>query len=147
MADVQHPAQQQHFQPPPISPSPAPTESVHSEAGGHGPGPGAAALEDQRDERKKQADKELAERLSRIIEDANERVLPLVRMIRTHIENFDTKSEEERNEDELIKAVKPLLEQAQKILDEANGMVKGADPDKRLSNRATRHAEHHEVSP
>jgi hypothetical protein len=38
---------------------------------------------DDRTDQEKQADKELAERLSIIIEDANRRVLPIVKMIRS----------------------------------------------------------------
>ena len=68
-------------------------------------------------------------------------------MIRENIEGFFAKKEEERDEGELIKAVKPLIEQAEKELHTANGAVKGADPDSRLSNRATRHAQDHRATP
>ena len=64
-----------------------------------------------------------------------------------NIEGFFAKKEEERDEGELIKAVKPLIEQAEKELHTANGAVKGADPDSRLSNRATRHAQDHRATP
>ncbi|KAI0323060.1 hypothetical protein OF83DRAFT_9152 [Amylostereum chailletii] len=99
------------------------------------------ATSDQRDDDQKKSDDELADRLSSIIEDANSRLLPLTKMIRSHIENMESRPEEERNESELVKAVRPLIEQADKILNEANGAVKGADPDNRVSNRAKRHAE------
>ncbi|VDC05301.1 unnamed protein product [Peniophora sp. CBMAI 1063] len=102
---------------------------------------------DDRDEETIRKDNELAERLSIIIEDANKRVVPLTRMIRENIEGFFAKKEEERDEGELIKAVKPLIEQAEKELHTANGAVKGADPDSRLSNRATRHAQDHRATP
>ncbi|KAL0571187.1 hypothetical protein V5O48_010767 [Marasmius crinis-equi] len=94
-----------------------------------------------------QRDKELAERLSILIEDANSRVVPLCRMIRKHIEAMDAKKEEERDENELVKQVKPLLEQADKILNETQGAIKGADPDKRLSGRAQRHVADHRATP
>ncbi|KAI0313647.1 hypothetical protein OF83DRAFT_1140435 [Amylostereum chailletii] len=74
-------------------------------------------------------------------------MLPLTRMILQHIEGFESRKEEERNEDELVKAVKPLLEQAEKILNEANGMVKGGDPDNRLTNRAKRHTADFKATP
>ena len=38
--------------------------------------------------------------------------------------------EDERNEDELIAAVKPLLIQAEKALQQTQGAIKGADPEK-----------------
>ncbi|KAF9077905.1 hypothetical protein BDP27DRAFT_1310388 [Rhodocollybia butyracea] len=121
------------------------------------PGPGSVAPGGDRDEssttrgdRSKEqieADKKLAERLSALIEDANSRVVPLCKMIRTHIENMDARKEEERSEDELVQQVKPLLQQAEKILSETEGMVKGADPDNRLSNKAKRHAQAHSATP
>ncbi|KZV66679.1 hypothetical protein PENSPDRAFT_667585 [Peniophora sp. CONT] len=93
------------------------------------------------------AEKELAIRLARIIEDANKRVIPLVNMIRQNIEHFQDTKEEDRNEDELIKAVKPLIEQAEKVLYEANGAIKGADPEGKLSDRATRNYQDHTATP
>jgi len=102
---------------------------------------------ENRDEQQIAADNEVAERLARVIEDANKRVVPLTKMIRENIEHFFDQKEEDRNEDELIKAVKPLIEQSEKILYEANGAVKGADPDSRLANRAQRHADDHKATP
>ncbi|KAI0029886.1 hypothetical protein K488DRAFT_72633 [Vararia minispora EC-137] len=43
----------------------------------------------------------------------------------------------------LVKDVKPLLEEAEKVLNETNGAVRGADPDNHLSNRAKRHVKEH----
>ncbi|KIY66529.1 hypothetical protein CYLTODRAFT_491376 [Cylindrobasidium torrendii FP15055 ss-10] len=102
---------------------------------------------DNRSPEEKQKDKELAERLSALIEDANSRVVPLTKMIRQHIEAMFSRKEDERDEDELVRQVKPLLEQAEKILNETQGAVRGADPDKRLSNKATRHAADHKATP
>ncbi|KAF8241031.1 hypothetical protein L208DRAFT_1420164 [Tricholoma matsutake] len=102
---------------------------------------------DERTEDEKNADAKLAERLSALIEDANSRVGPLCKMIRKHIENMEAKKEEDRDEDELVKQVKPLLEQAEKILNETQGAVKGADPDNLLSNRAKRNMQDHKATP
>jgi len=102
---------------------------------------------DTRDKGQKEEDKQLAERLSRIIEDANSRVMPLCKMIRKHIENCEAKKEEDRDEAELVKQVKPLLEQAEKILSETNGAVRGADPDGRLSKTAKRNMQAHQATP
>ncbi|CAG8770489.1 6198_t:CDS:2, partial [Acaulospora colombiana] len=95
----------------------------------------------------KKIDKQIAERLSIMIEDANERVVPLVRMIRKHIETMEAKKEEDRDEGELVKQVKPLLEQAEKILQETYGRIKGADPDNRLANKAKRNTADHRATP
>ncbi|KAK1221090.1 hypothetical protein PQX77_016137 [Marasmius sp. AFHP31] len=99
------------------------------------------------DDEKKKVDKELAERLSALIEDANSRLLPLCKMIRSHIENMEAKKEEDRDEDELVKQVRPLLQEAEKILNETWGSIKGADPGNRLSRKAQNRAEGHAATP
>jgi len=92
-------------------------------------------------------EKKLAERLSSLIEGANNQLVPICKMIRRHIESTFEKKEDERDENELVKAVKPLLEQAETILNQTNGAVKGADPDNKLSNRAKRNVSDHSASP
>ncbi|KAL1673677.1 hypothetical protein EV122DRAFT_270253 [Schizophyllum commune] len=107
----------------------------------------AGSSVDERTPEQQKADKDLANRLSQLIENANEKLIPLCKMIRKHIENMDAQKEEDRSEPELVKQVKPLLEQATKILDETNGQIKGADPDGRLANRAKRHQQDHRATP
>ncbi|KAJ7277897.1 hypothetical protein C8J57DRAFT_1013496, partial [Mycena rebaudengoi] len=102
---------------------------------------------DNRTDQERETDRKLAERLSSIIEDANNKCTPLCKMIRKHIENMEARKEEDRDEAELVKNVKPLLEQAEKILNETNGAVRGADPDNRLSNKAQRNMQDHKASP
>ncbi|KAJ3563464.1 hypothetical protein NP233_g8924 [Leucocoprinus birnbaumii] len=102
---------------------------------------------DSRTQEEIDEDNAMADRLSLVIEDANQRVVPICQMIRKHIENMEAKKEEDRDEDELIKQVKPLLEQADKTLNETNGAVQGADPDRRLTNRAKRNMQDHIATP
>ncbi|KAF5361145.1 hypothetical protein D9758_009018 [Tetrapyrgos nigripes] len=106
-----------------------------------------SAEEGGRTDEEKKEDAELANRLSALIEDANERVVPLCKMIRKHIENMEARKEEDRDERELVEAVRPLLIQAEKILNETLGSVKGADPENRLTNRAKRHRDAHTATP
>ncbi|THU88246.1 hypothetical protein K435DRAFT_730094, partial [Dendrothele bispora CBS 962.96] len=68
-------------------------------------------------------------------------------MIRKHIESMESRPEDDRDEQELVDAVRPLLVQAEKILNESYGAVKGADPDNRLTNKAKRHAQAHSATP
>jgi len=103
--------------------------------------------DDNRTDEQKKMEKELANRLSSIIEDANARVTPLCKMIRKHFENMEAKKEEDRDQGELVKQVKPLLEQAEKILNETQGSIKGADPDHHLSNQAKRNQQDHKATP
>ncbi|KXN88320.1 hypothetical protein AN958_07465 [Leucoagaricus sp. SymC.cos] len=92
-------------------------------------------------------DDALADRLSLIVEDANSRVVPMCDMIRKHIENMEAQKEEDRDEDELVKQVKPLLEQAEKVLHETSGSIHGADPDNRLTSRGKRNMQDHVATP
>jgi len=108
--------------------------------------PSEAGTDDRTPDQKKQ-DAELAERLSSLIEGANERVVPICKMIRKNIENMEAKKEEDRDEGELVKQIKPLIEQAEKILNETYGALKGADPDNRLSNKAKRNQKDHKATP
>ncbi|TFK36461.1 hypothetical protein BDQ12DRAFT_755722 [Crucibulum laeve] len=101
---------------------------------------------DPRSEEEQKTDAKLAERLSSIIEDANARVIPLCNMIRKNIEKFEAQKPDDRDEGALVKQVKPLIEQADKILNETNGAVKGADPDNRLSNKAKRNMQDHKAT-
>ncbi|KAF8177060.1 hypothetical protein K438DRAFT_63116 [Mycena galopus ATCC 62051] len=102
---------------------------------------------DERSEQEKETDNKLAERLSALIEDANAKCTPLCNMIRKHIEHTEAQKEEDRDEAELVNNVKPLLQQAEKILNETNGAIHGADPDNRLTNSAKRNLQDHKASP
>ena len=60
---------------------------------------------------------------------------------------MEARKEEDRDEDELIKQVKPLLTEADKILHETLGAVRGADPNNRLSRKAQNNSAAHEATP
>lgn len=60
---------------------------------------------------------------------------------------MDSRKEEDRNEDELVSQVKPLLQQAEKIMNETQGLIKGADPDNKISNKAKQHQQAHKATP
>ncbi|KIK62313.1 hypothetical protein GYMLUDRAFT_58473 [Collybiopsis luxurians FD-317 M1] len=96
---------------------------------------GGTSKDERTDDQRKQ-DAQLAERLSGLIEDANSRVVPLCNMIRKHIETASAQDQADQNQDELTNKVKPLLQQAEKILNETHGMIKGADPDNKISSKA-----------
>ncbi|KAF5339122.1 hypothetical protein D9611_011171 [Ephemerocybe angulata] len=113
----------------------------------HAPQPPKTESGDPRTKDDQTVDAELAKRLSVMVEEANERVVPLVKMVRQKIEHFESQKPEERSEEQLVKEVRPLLEQAEKILNETNGAIRGADPDKRLSNQAKRNMQDHKATP
>ena len=47
----------------------------------------------------------------------------------------------------LVKEVRPLLEEAEKILNETRGSIKGADPQEEVSKKAMRNQEQHKATP
>ncbi|KAH6871180.1 hypothetical protein BKA70DRAFT_352555 [Coprinopsis sp. MPI-PUGE-AT-0042] len=104
-------------------------------------------LSEEDQKKQEDADAKLAERLSMIIEAANERVVPLVQMVRKKIDAFEGKNPDDRNEEELVKEVKPLLEEAEKVLNETNGAIRGADHDQQLTKEAKRRFDEHKASP
>jgi hypothetical protein len=55
--------------------------------------------------------------------------------------------EDQRDEAELVSAVRPLLTQAEQILNHTQGAIKGADPENKVSSRAKRHAQDHKATP
>lgn len=60
---------------------------------------------------------------------------------------MEAQKPEDRDEAELVKQIKPLLQQAETILNQTLGAIKGADPDNRLSNKAKRHMADHRATP
>src|SRR6202167_4781277 len=60
---------------------------------------------------------------------------------------MEARKEDDRDEGELVRQVRPLIEQAEKILNETSGAIKGADPDNRLSNKDKRNQQDHKATP
>jgi len=93
------------------------------------------------------ADAELADRLAHMINETIERLAPMLKMIRKHVDKANQTPPDELDEQALIDAVKPLLEQCSQALHETLGAIKGADPDGRLSNQAKRNMQDHKATP
>jgi len=94
-----------------------------------------------------ESDVEIAKKLSSIIDNAIDRVSPLLEMMNQHLAKADHDREEDKlNEEELVKQVKPLIEQATNILRETHGAIKALDPDGTIANNAQRKAQDHEAS-
>ncbi|KAF7776509.1 hypothetical protein Agabi119p4_4902 [Agaricus bisporus var. burnettii] len=130
--------------------SPASQATSHSSAQGRAgaaPAQGQKASGDTRTQQEIDADNKMADRLSQIIEGANEQLLPICERMRKCIDNMFAQKEEDRDEQELVKQVKPLIEEADKILNETNGAIRGMDPEKQLTNRVKRNAQDHSASP
>ncbi|KAI1436511.1 hypothetical protein GGR50DRAFT_693124 [Xylaria sp. CBS 124048] len=110
--------------------------------------PEPTETEEERNERlKKEEDNEIAKKIATCIEQSIDKVKPICKMITERIDQEEAKSEEDRDEDALINAVRPLIEEGGKILTEANGVIRGLDPDGRISAQAKHHAAGHEATP
>jgi hypothetical protein len=64
-----------------------------------------------------------------------------------HIERADRTPEEDRDEEELVENVRPLIEQASRILQECKGALRGLDPDRRIAAQAKGRAGTREATP
>ncbi|KAL4747207.1 hypothetical protein BDW72DRAFT_183234 [Aspergillus terricola var. indicus] len=107
-------------------------------------GPSSEELEAQK---KEQEDRELAKKMSAIVSGTLDRVQPVCKMITDHVDRAEKTPKDELDEEELVKNVKPLLEEANSILQECNGAIRALDPDGRIAANAKARAASHEASP
>ncbi|KFZ06504.1 hypothetical protein V502_09902, partial [Pseudogymnoascus sp. VKM F-4520 (FW-2644)] len=68
-------------------------------------------------------------------------------MITEAIEAAERQPKEELDEQKLVDTVKPLLEQGGQILQEANGVIRGLDPDGRIQANAKHKSASREATP
>lgn len=108
------------------------------------PGPSPEELEAQK---KEAEDKQLAKKMSSIVGQTLDRVQPICRMISERTEKAERTPKEELDEEELVRNVKPLLEEGGRILQECNGAIRALDPDGHVASQAKARAASHEASP
>ncbi|KLU85222.1 late embryogenesis abundant protein [Magnaporthiopsis poae ATCC 64411] len=92
-------------------------------------------------------DKDLAKRMSVALTQVLDKIKPICEMITRKIEKADRTPKEELDEEELVKEVRPLIEEGGKILQEANGVIRGLDPDGRIQANAKHKAATREATP
>jgi len=68
-------------------------------------------------------------------------------MITQKIDRAENTPKDELDEEELVKAVRPLIEEGGKILQEANGIIRGLDPDGRIQANAKHKTATREATP
>ncbi|ORY58402.1 uncharacterized protein BCR38DRAFT_413272 [Pseudomassariella vexata] len=104
--------------------------------------------EEQKEERLKlEQDRKIAAQICTCIEHSLDKIRPICKMITTLIDKAERTKEEERDEEELVKQVRPLIEEGGKILTEANGVIRGLDPDGRISANAKHKTAAREATP
>ncbi|KAL3458638.1 hypothetical protein BJX64DRAFT_220771 [Aspergillus heterothallicus] len=111
------------------------------------PEPEGPSAEEQEAQKKEQEDRELAKKMSGIISQTLDRVTPICKMITEHVDKAEKTPKDELDEEQLVKDVKPLLEEANSHLQECNGAIRAMDPDGRIANNAKARAASHEASP
>ncbi|KAL6235906.1 hypothetical protein BDW75DRAFT_229948 [Aspergillus navahoensis] len=123
-------------------PEPEPEEPEPEEPEPEGPSP-----EELEAQKKEQEDRELAKKMSAIVSGTLDRVQPVCKMITDHVDRAEKTPKDELDEEELVRNVKPLLEEANSILQECNGAIRALDPDGRIAANAKARAASHEASP
>ncbi|KAJ6134500.1 hypothetical protein N7523_000822 [Penicillium sp. IBT 18751x] len=120
-------------------PEPEPEEPEEEE---EGPTP-----EEQQAAAKVEQDRQLAERMGHILRQTLEQVKPVCKMIEEKLASAERKPKEERDEEKLVKDVKPLLEEGGRMLQECNGSIRALDPDGRIAATAKARAQTREATP
>ncbi|KAI2629971.1 hypothetical protein GGR54DRAFT_587159 [Hypoxylon sp. NC1633] len=112
------------------------------------PEPTDEETEEEKEERLKlEQDRKIAGQIASCIEQSLDKIKPICKMITDRITIEEGKPEDERDEDELVKQVRPLIEEGGKILTEANGVIRGLDPDGRISANAKHKTAAREATP
>ncbi|CAK7213599.1 hypothetical protein SBRCBS47491_001860 [Sporothrix bragantina] len=92
-------------------------------------------------------DKELAKKITTALERCLDKVKPICELITQKLDAVEGKKPEDVDQEAVVNDVKPLIEEGGKILSEANGAVRGLDPDGRIQSKAKHHAATHEATP
>ncbi|KAK8092632.1 uncharacterized protein PG998_014797 [Apiospora kogelbergensis] len=77
-------------------------------------------------------DPEIAKRICVCVEYSFDESCPIRKMITENIDRVERQPEEERNEEDLIETIEPLIEGG-KVLAKANGVIHSLDPDDRIA--------------
>ncbi|PFH55727.1 hypothetical protein XA68_17725 [Ophiocordyceps unilateralis] len=120
--------------PPEVEPEPEPEEPEES-------------AEDKEKREQAEQDRKLAGQLSAAIEQSLDKIRPVCRMIMDKIERAERTPKEELDEEQLVREVKPLIEEGGRILTETNGTIRGLDPDGRIQRNAKAKAGTREATP
>jgi len=100
-------------------------------------------------ERKKQleSDKKLANQMAGCVQQSLDKIKPILKMISEHIDAAERQPKEELDEKKLVDNVKPLIEEGGQVLQEANGVIRGLDPDGRIAANAKAKTASREATP
>jgi hypothetical protein len=124
--------------------------------------------EDKKKREQAEEDKKLAKNMSIVVEQCLESIRPICKLItevsisrdipipmpclasltqQQKIDKAERTPEDERDEEAVVREVKPLIEEGGRILSEAKGAIKGLDPDGRIAANAKHKTAAREASP
>ncbi|KAM7222700.1 Protein of unknown function (DUF3659) domain containing protein [Rhypophila decipiens] len=103
--------------------------------------------EDKAKREQAEQDRKLAIQMAVCIEQCLDKIRPICKMITEKIDKAERTPEEERDEEALVREVRPLIEEGGRILTEAKGVIKGLDPDGRISANAKHKTAAREATP
>lgn len=103
--------------------------------------------EEQEAQAKAEQDRQLAEKMCNILRQTLDQVKPVCKQITEQLEKADRTPKDELDEEKLVQAVKPLIEQAGHILQECNGAIRALDPDGRIAATAKARASSRDATP
>ena len=92
--------------------------------------------EELEEARKREEERQTAEKMASICTQTLERVQPICKQIDEYMETADRTPKEELDEEQLVNDVKPLIEEGGRILQECNGSLRGLDPDGKIAAQA-----------
>jgi len=92
-------------------------------------------------------DKKLAKQMAACVSQSLDKIKPILKMITDAIDAAERQPKEELDEQKLVDTVKPLLEEGGGILQEANGVIRGLDPDGRIQANAKGKSASREATP
>ncbi|CAL5874350.1 uncharacterized protein PFLUO_LOCUS8646 [Penicillium psychrofluorescens] len=105
------------------------------------------SAEEIEQQKKEEHDRDLAKKMSSIVQQTLDSVEPLCKQITEHLEKADRTPRDELDEEELVKTVKPLIEEAGNMLQEGKGALRALDPDGQIAATAKARSVAHEATP
>ncbi|KAK7219305.1 hypothetical protein V2G26_007308 [Clonostachys chloroleuca] len=106
-----------------------------------------ARLEEQKAKEEAERERKLAGQLGACIEQSLDKIRPLCNLITSKIDSAEKTPKEDLDEEQLVREVRPLIEEGGKILSETNGIIRGLDPDGRIQRQSKQRAGTKEASP
>ncbi|KLJ11496.1 hypothetical protein EMPG_13315 [Blastomyces silverae] len=98
-------------------------------------------------EKQDKQERELAKKMCAIVQQTLDKVGAVCKMIKEHTERADRTPKDELDEEELVRNVKPLIEEGGSHLQECNGALRALDPDGQIAAKAKSKSAKREASP